>query len=56
LQILGDEEKAQEQLLEFTQKVLSKQDFSSSVMNSLAVAHVVALLKSHKPDLDTEKL
>jgi hypothetical protein len=51
LKILGDEKKAQEQLLESAHKVLSKRDFTSSV-----VAHVVALLKSHTPDLDTEKL
>jgi hypothetical protein len=31
--------------------MLSKPDFSSS-----AVAHVVVLLKSHTPDLDTKKL
>jgi hypothetical protein len=37
--------------LESTQKMLSKWDFSSSV-----VAHVVALLKSHTPDLDAEML
>jgi hypothetical protein len=41
LQILCDEKKAQALLLESTQKVLSKWDFSSSVVISLAVAHVV---------------
>jgi hypothetical protein len=56
LQTLGDEKKIQEQLLESAQKMLSKQDFSSSVVISSAVAHDVALLKSHTPDLDIEKL
>jgi hypothetical protein len=56
LQTLGDEKKIQEQLLESAQKTLSKQDFSSMVVISSAVAHVVALLKSHTPDLDIEKL
>jgi hypothetical protein len=51
LQTLDDEKKAKEQLLESAQKTLSKRDFSSST-----VAHVVAMLKSHTPDLDTEKL
>jgi hypothetical protein len=36
--------------------MLSKRDFSSSAMISSAVAHAVVLLKSHTPDLDTEKL
>jgi hypothetical protein len=56
LQILDDEKKAQDQLLESTQKMLSKRNFFSSTMISLAVAHAVALLKSHTPDLDAEKL
>jgi hypothetical protein len=41
LQILCDEKKAQALLLESAQKVLSKWDFSSSVVISLVVAHVV---------------
>jgi hypothetical protein len=49
LHALGDEQKAQEQLLEYAQKTLSECDYSSSM-----VAHVVAMLKSHTSDLDTE--
>jgi hypothetical protein len=49
LHALGDEKKTQQQLWESTQKTLSERDFSSSAM-----AHAVALLKSHTPDLDTE--
>jgi hypothetical protein len=56
LQILGDEKKVQEQMLESTQKVLSKRDFSSSVVISSAVAHAVALMKNHMPDFDAEIL
>jgi hypothetical protein len=36
--------------------MLSECDYSSSTVISLAVAHVVALLKSHVTDLDTELL
>jgi hypothetical protein len=36
--------------------MLSKHDYSSSEVISSAVAHVVALLKSYVPDLDTELL
>jgi hemerythrin len=56
VQALGDEKKTHEKLLESTQNALSKRDFSSSAVISSAVAHVVALLKSHTPDLDTKKL
>jgi hypothetical protein len=42
--------------LESTQKTLSKRDFSSSIAISSAVVHIVALLKSHMPNLDVEKL
>jgi hypothetical protein len=42
--------------LESAQKMLSKRDFSFLMVISSAVAHVVALLKSRTPDLDTEKL
>jgi hypothetical protein len=35
--------------------MLSKRDFSSSTVISSAVAHDVALLKSHTLDLDIEK-
>jgi hypothetical protein len=56
LWILIDEKKTQDQLLESTRKTLSEQDFSSSMVISLAVAYVVVLLKSCMHDLDTEKL
>jgi hypothetical protein len=42
--------------LESVEKTLSKRDFSSSAVISLEVTHVVALLKSHTPALDIEKL
>jgi hypothetical protein len=35
--------------------MLSKPAFSSLTVISSAMAHVVALLKSHTPDLDAEK-
>jgi hypothetical protein len=35
---------------------LFERDYSSSAVISFAVAHVVVLLKSHVPDLDTELL
>jgi hypothetical protein len=43
-------------LLEFAQKMSFERDYSSSAMISSAVAHTVALLKSHTPDLVTELL
>jgi hypothetical protein len=55
-QTLTDEKKAKEQLLESTQMILSKRDFTSSVMSSSAVAHAMALEKSHMPDFDAEIL
>jgi hypothetical protein len=42
--------------LESTQKALSKRDFSSSVVISSVVAHVVALVKNPMPDFDAEIL
>jgi hypothetical protein len=54
LQTLSDEKKVQEQLLESTQKILC--DYSSSAVLSSTVAHAVALLKSHTPNLDRELL
>jgi hypothetical protein len=42
--------------LESTQKVLDKQDFSSSVVTSSAVAYAMALVKNHMPDFDMEIL
>jgi hypothetical protein len=56
LQALKDEKKAKGQLLEFAQMTMSKWDFTSSVVNSSAVAHVVALVKSHMPDFDAKIL
>jgi Skp family chaperone for outer membrane proteins len=56
LQTLVDEKKAKEQLLESTQMTLSKRDFTSSVMSSSAVAHAMALVKSHMSDFDVEIL
>jgi hypothetical protein len=56
LQTLEDEKKAKEQLLESTQMALSKWDFTSLVVNSSVVGHVVALVKSHMPDFDAEIL
>jgi hypothetical protein len=56
LQAPSDEKKTQEQLLEFIQKTLSKQDFSSSTVISSVVAHAVVLLKSHMPNLDAKNL
>jgi hypothetical protein len=35
---------------------LSERNYSSSVVISLAMAHAVALLKSHTPDLNTVQL
>jgi hypothetical protein len=56
LQATSDEKKTQEQLLEFIQKTLSKQDFSSLTVISSVVAHVVVLLKSHMLNLDAKNL
>jgi hypothetical protein len=36
--------------------MLSKRDFSSSIVISLAVAHAMALVKNHIPDFDAEIL
>jgi hypothetical protein len=43
-------------LLESAQKALTKREFSSSAVISSAVAHVVALVKNHIPEFDTEIL
>jgi DNA repair protein RadC len=56
LHTLGNEKKKQEQLLESAQKMLSERYYSSSVVISSIVEHVVELLKSNMPDLDTEQL
>jgi hypothetical protein len=56
LQRHGNEKKAQEQLLESSQKALTKRDFSSLTVISSEVAHAVALVKNHMPELDAEIL
>jgi hypothetical protein len=56
LHAVGEDKKTQEHLLESTRKMLSEHDYSSLVVISLAVAHIVALLKSYMSDLDTELL
>jgi hypothetical protein len=56
LQKLGDEKKAQEQLLAYAQKVLTKIDFSYSTMISSAVTHAMAPAKNHIPEFDVEIL
>jgi hypothetical protein len=48
--------KAKEQLLESIQMALSKRDITSLVVSSSAVAHAVALAKSHMTDFDVEIL
>jgi hypothetical protein len=50
---LGNEKKTREQLLESTQKTLSERDYSSLAVIYSVVAHALALLKSHTPNLDT---
>jgi hypothetical protein len=52
LQALGDEKKIQEHLLESTQMMLFKHNYSSSAVISFVVAHAVALLKSYSSNLD----
>jgi chromosome segregation ATPase len=49
LHTLDDEKKAKEQLLESAQKMLSKRDFSSSAVNSSAVAHITEKLRRDFP-------
>jgi hypothetical protein len=56
LQTLADEKKANEQLLESAQMMLSKQDFTSSAVSSSTMAHVMTLVKSHMPNFDAEIL
>jgi predicted nuclease of restriction endonuclease-like RecB superfamily len=56
LQKLGDEKKAQEQLLAYAQKVLTKTDFSYSTMISSAVTHAMAPAKNHILEFDAEIL
>jgi predicted nucleotidyltransferase len=44
------------QVLDSTQKVLSKREFSSSTVISSAVANAMALVKNHMPEFDMEIL
>jgi hypothetical protein len=50
------EKQDQRLLLEMARQALSKREDSSILMISMAVANVVALLKSHLPDLNVELL
>jgi hypothetical protein len=56
LQTTEEKRKAQQQLLDSTQKALSKREFSSLVIISLAVAHAMALVKNHMSKFDAEIL
>jgi hypothetical protein len=56
LQTAKEKIKAHEQSLASTQKVLSKREFSSSVVIFSAVANAMAPLKNHMPELDTKIL
>jgi hypothetical protein len=56
LQTTEEKKKAQEQLLQSTQKVLSKQEFSSSIVIFSVVAHAMALVKNHMLEFDAEIL
>jgi hypothetical protein len=51
-----NEKKIQGHQLESAQKALSKQELSSSVVISSAVANAMVLVKNHIPDLDMEIL
>jgi hypothetical protein len=51
-----DKMKSQGQQLDLAQQVLSKREFSSSVVISSALANAMALVKNHIPDFDTEIL
>jgi hypothetical protein len=56
LQATEEKIKAQEQSLASTQKALSKQEFSSSVVIFSAVANAMVLVKNHMPEFDIEIL
>jgi hypothetical protein len=56
LQTSKEKRIAQDQLLESTQKALSKREFSFLVVISSAMVHDVALLKNHMPEFDAEIL
>jgi hypothetical protein len=56
LKVAEEKMKTQGQLLDSAQQALSKKEFSSSAVISLAVANAIALVKNHMPEFDTEVL
>jgi hypothetical protein len=50
-----DKMMSQWQLLDSAQQALSKREFSSSVVISLAMANAMVLVKNHIPDFDAER-
>jgi hypothetical protein len=56
LKVAEEKMKTQGQLPDSAQQALSKQEFSSSAVISLAVANAIALVKNHMPEFDTEVL
>jgi enoyl-[acyl-carrier-protein] reductase (NADH) len=56
LKVAEEKLKTQEQSWDLAQQALSKQELSSSMVISSAVANAVALFKNHLPDLDMEIL
>jgi hypothetical protein len=56
LKVTEEKMKAQEQQLESTQMVMSKQEFSSSAVISLAVANAMAPVKNHMLEFNAEIL
>jgi uncharacterized protein (DUF3084 family) len=56
LRSLAEEKRILERELSSTQKMFAERDTSSSKVIASAVAHAVAVLKSHVPDLDLELL
>jgi hypothetical protein len=56
LEVAEEDLKNQRQLLESARKTSSKRENSFNMIISSAVAHVVALLKNHLPDLNMELL
>jgi hypothetical protein len=56
LKVAEEKMKSQGQLLDSTQKALSKQEFSSLAVISSAVANAMASVKNHVPEFDTEIL
>jgi hypothetical protein len=56
LEVAEEDLKNQRQLLELARKTSSKRENSFNMIISSAVAHVVALLNNHLPDLNMELL